>query len=77
MFSVQMMRNMTTAEGISNFRQLHRSDRRLICEQPVNLFQETLKDYPEGDPVGLRRELGSEEYLKLVDEESNQDNSDD
>jgi hypothetical protein len=78
MFAISMMEN-TTTEGMKTFRELHRFDRRQIYEQLINFFTQALKDYPEGDPVGLRREMGTEEYVKLVDSEaakSNQDDSD-
>jgi hypothetical protein len=78
-FAISMMQYTTTVEGMKRFRKIHRFDRRLIDEQLINAFTQTLKDYPEGDPVGLRREMGTEEYLKLVDSESaesNQDGSD-
>jgi hypothetical protein len=76
-FAFNMMVNTTSVEGIKKFRQSHRFNQRLIFALLINLYRETPKNYPEGDPVGLRRELGSEQYLKLADEESNQDNSDD
>jgi hypothetical protein len=40
------------------------------------LYGDTLKNYPQGDPAGLRRDMGTEEYLKLVDDEVDQDNPD-
>jgi hypothetical protein len=81
LFAVQMMRSVTTVEGATKFHQLHRRQRRRICDQLIDHFSETLRNYPEGDPAGLRQELGDDAYLKLVDSESkpeslNQENTD-
>jgi hypothetical protein len=70
MFAVSMMRKTTTVEGMRSFRRLHRYDQRLIQEALLNTFKSTIEAYPEGDPVGIRRELGSEEYLKALEDEA-------
>jgi hypothetical protein len=75
-FAFDMMVNMTSAEGIRRFREFHRFNQRLVCDALINLYRQTLKNYPEGDPVGLRRETGSEEYLKLIDDQAKEGNPD-
>jgi hypothetical protein len=75
-FAFNMMVYMASVEGMRRFRQFARFDQRLVCDALGNLYHETLKNYPEGDPVGLRRDMGTEEYLKLVDDEVDQDNPD-
>ena len=69
MFAFSMVATTTSAAEINRFRQLPRSARRLILEDLVNFYSYVVKNYPEGDPSGLWRELGNEEYLKIVDEE--------
>jgi len=77
-FADRMMHSMTTLEDINRFYSLTRFRRRVISEQLVNRFKQTLQDYPDGDPANLRKEMGSEEYLKNVDSESaDKDDSDD
>jgi hypothetical protein len=75
-FASSMMLYTTTIEGIKRFHQLPRLSRRSKFEDLVNLYRATLKEYPKGDPAGLLREMGTDEYLKLVDDEVNQDNPD-
>lgn len=75
-FSFSMTSHTTSVAGMKQFRRLHRFDQRLIFEAPVNLYLETLKNYPKGDPAGLLREMGKEQYLKLVDDEVNVEDPD-
>lgn len=76
-FAFWMMTYTAEAEGIRRFRALSRFDRRPILQSLINFYLAALKEYPEGDPAGLRREMGTEEYLKLVDDEVNQGKADD
>ncbi len=77
LFATQMMRNMTTFEGLNSFHSLHCEDRRLIREQLLSSFRATLRDYPTGDPYKLREQIGPEDYLKFIDAESaDEDNGD-
>jgi len=75
-FAFNMMVYTTSVDGIRRFRQLHRFERRLICDSLSNLYSETLNSYPEGDPAGLQRDMGTKEYLKLLDQKVDQDNPD-
>ena len=70
LFAARMMRSTTTVGGARRFHQLHKRQRRRICDQLIDHFNETLRNYPKGDPSGLRQELGDDAYLKLVDSES-------
>jgi len=71
MFAFDMLTNTTSVEGIKSFLQQPRFQRRLCLEQSVNFYLGALKEYPEGDPAGLLREMGTEAYLKLSDDEVN------
>lgn len=71
MFAFDMLTNTTSVEGIKSFLQQPRFQRRLSLEQSVNFYLGALKEYPEGDPAGLLREMGTEAYLKLSDDEVN------
>jgi len=75
-FAFSMMENTTSVEGIKSFHEQPRFVQQLIFEQLLNSYRDTVKNYPDGDPAGLRRELGTEEYLKLVDDEANQGDHD-
>jgi hypothetical protein len=70
-FAFQMMQYTTTLEGIKRFLSFDRFARRLMFEQLVNFYIAALKDYPDGDPAGLLREMGVDDYVKIVDEEVN------
>jgi hypothetical protein len=69
-FAHDMAHNMTTVEGINRFHRFLRRDKQSICDQLINTFNQILKAYPEGDPANLRKEMGLEDYLKIVDSES-------
>jgi hypothetical protein len=71
MFAFDMLANTTSVEGIKSFLQLPRFQRRLSLEQPVNLYLAATREYPEGDPAGLLREMGTKAYLKQSDDEVN------
>lgn len=71
-FAAQMLRRMTTFEGLNKLHQLPREFRRLIRDQVLNDFKATLRDYPSGDPYRLREQIGAEEYIKLMDAESDE-----
>jgi hypothetical protein len=73
-FAFSMMVYMTSAEGNKRFHRLHRFNQRLACDALGNLYRQALKNYPEADSAGLLRDMGTEEYLKLVDDEVNKDN---
>jgi len=69
LFAYNMMVNTTSAAGIKKFREAPRFAQRSILDGPLDLFRQTMVDYPDGDPSGLLRELGAEEFFKLADED--------
>jgi hypothetical protein len=66
-FAYLMMRNLTTFEGLSSLYSEPRGMRRNVTDQLVNIFRETLRHYPAGDPFKLREQIGPDEYLKFID----------
>ncbi|WP_316172280.1 hypothetical protein [Bradyrhizobium sp. SZCCHNRI3037] len=70
-FAMNMRVNTTSMQGIRKFREGPRFAQRSILDGPINLFRQTMADYPEGDPSGLLREVGPDEFFKLSDEEAN------
>jgi hypothetical protein len=77
LFAYQMKDNMTTFEGMNGYYSMHREDRRLIREEFLNIFKETLRDYPAGDPYQLRDQIGREDYPKFFDTELEEENNND
>jgi len=67
-FALDMMK-LTTVEGIEKFESQPRGFRRLNLEQLVRVFKDTLQNYPEGDPYKMRKEMGLQKFLSLVDAE--------
>ena len=68
-FACHMRLLMTTIEGIERFYSQPRGFRRLGLEQLVRVFKDTLQNYPEGDPYKMRKEMGLQKFLSLVDAE--------
>jgi hypothetical protein len=75
-FACQMMQNMTTLEGLEKFYEKPRRESRRICDSLTDAYLDALKHYPDGDPGGMRKELGDEKYLELIDAESEDEDHD-
>ncbi|SHL38275.1 hypothetical protein SAMN05444159_5754 [Bradyrhizobium lablabi] len=73
----QMMRYMTTFKGRSRFNRCHKADRLLIRDQLLNGFKGTLRDYPAGDPYKLRGQMSADDYARLVDSETDEEDNGD
>lgn len=65
--AARMRSDTTTVEGIKSFRKLFDFERRLFRDVLLGIFELTLRHYPEGDPIGLRRGLGAAKYLEHID----------
>lgn len=74
-FAVQMMRNMTTFSGINRYMSLPRGSRHNIRNALLNSYAALLSDYPAGDPNNLRKQLGPEDYLVLIDIEADEEDA--
>jgi hypothetical protein len=78
-FAYQMACNMTTFDGINRYCSCPRFMRRNIRDELVNSFTAVRRDYPAGDPYGLRQRMSPEDCLNFVDvvESEEGDNGDD
>jgi hypothetical protein len=65
--------NLTTVDGIEKFHDQPRGFKRFDLEQLVRVFKDTLQNYPEGDPYKLRKQMGTQEFLRFVDAESEEE----
>jgi hypothetical protein len=75
-FSSIMMNYTTSVEGWERFNRLPRFQRSFAYDAPLNLYRTALKNYPEGDPSGFMREMGQKDYLEMIDNEQDEENSD-
>jgi hypothetical protein len=76
-FAYQMACNMTTFHGINRYYSCPRFIRRNIRDELVNNFSAVRRDYPAGDPYGLRKRMSPAEYLKFVDAEADEESKGD
>jgi hypothetical protein len=66
-FAHQMSINLTTFDGFDRYCSCPRFVRRNIRGRLVNGFNAVLREYPAGDPYGLRQRMSPEDYLKFID----------
>jgi hypothetical protein len=75
-FASQMFRNLTTFEGIKRYLSRPKRIRRFVRDELLNSFNAVLRDYPAGDPNGLRQQMPLKDYLAFVDELESRDGDD-
>ena len=71
-----MFRNLTTFEGIKRYLSRPKRIRRFVRDELLNSFNAVLRDYPAGDPNGLRQQMPLKDYLAFVDELESRDGDD-
>lgn len=69
-FAHEMMLCTITIEDRMKFHSLPKMHKANLINYLNNIFHNIIKNYPEFDPNGLRKEMSAEEYINLVDSES-------
>jgi hypothetical protein len=75
-FASQMLRYMTTFDGIKRYLSLPRRIRGFIRDELFNNFNSVLRDYPAGDPNRPREQMPPKGYFAFVDDLESGDGDD-